>query len=162
MVFNATLINISVLSWRSILLVEVTGGPGENPRPVPSHWQNLSHNVVHLAMIEIRTCRRLWSRPECVYILYNNVCLRNNSVLVALFLVYTFPLMSHLYPPTSNGNFCQCSWKFVYSSNDRHPTCCLYFSLYIQNCKSIFSLTVGTFMSKSADSIWYDGYDLNH
>jgi hypothetical protein len=30
MVFNATLNNISVMSWRSILLVEKTGVPGEN------------------------------------------------------------------------------------------------------------------------------------
>ena len=55
MVFNATLNDISVISWRSVLLVEETGGPGENHRPVASHWQTLSHNVVHLALIEIRT-----------------------------------------------------------------------------------------------------------
>jgi len=30
MVFNATFNNISVISWRSLLLVEETGGPGEN------------------------------------------------------------------------------------------------------------------------------------
>jgi cytochrome b len=30
LVFNATLNNISVISWRSVLLVEETGGPGEN------------------------------------------------------------------------------------------------------------------------------------
>jgi hypothetical protein len=38
-------------------------GPGENHRPVASHWQTLSHNVVHLALIEIRTHisgDRLW------------------------------------------------------------------------------------------------------
>jgi hypothetical protein len=29
--------------------------PGENHRPVASHWQTLSHNVVHLALIKIRT-----------------------------------------------------------------------------------------------------------
>ena len=29
-----------------VLLVEETGGPGENHRPVASHWQTLSHNVV--------------------------------------------------------------------------------------------------------------------
>ena len=46
MVFNATFNNISVISWRSVLLVEETGGPGENHRPVASHWQTLSHNVV--------------------------------------------------------------------------------------------------------------------
>ena len=36
-VFNATLNNISVISWWSVLLVEETGGPGENHRPVASH-----------------------------------------------------------------------------------------------------------------------------
>jgi hypothetical protein len=55
MVFNATFTNISVISWRSVLLVEETGGPRENHRPVESHCQTLSHNVVHLAMSEIRT-----------------------------------------------------------------------------------------------------------
>jgi hypothetical protein len=34
MVFNATFNNISVISWQSVLLVEETGVPGENPRPV--------------------------------------------------------------------------------------------------------------------------------
>ena len=47
--------NISVISWRSVLLVEETGVPGENHRLVGSHWQTLSHNVVHLGLIEIRT-----------------------------------------------------------------------------------------------------------
>ena len=46
MVFNATFNNISVISWRSVLLVEETGVPGENHRPVASHWQTLLHNVV--------------------------------------------------------------------------------------------------------------------
>jgi hypothetical protein len=31
---------------RSVLLVEETGIPGENHRPVASHWQTLSHNIV--------------------------------------------------------------------------------------------------------------------
>jgi hypothetical protein len=55
MVFNATFNNISVISWQSVLLVEETGGPGENHRPVTSHWLTLSHNVVHLALIKIQT-----------------------------------------------------------------------------------------------------------
>jgi hypothetical protein len=46
LVFNATFNNISVISWWSVLLVEETGVPGENHRPVASHWQTLSHNVV--------------------------------------------------------------------------------------------------------------------
>ena len=37
MVFNATFNNISVISWQSVLLVEETGVPGENHRPVTSH-----------------------------------------------------------------------------------------------------------------------------
>ena len=42
-------------TMRSVFLVEETGGPGENHRPVESRWQILSHNPVHLALIEIRT-----------------------------------------------------------------------------------------------------------
>jgi hypothetical protein len=36
-------------------LVEEAGGPRENHRPVIIHWQTWSHNVVHLALIVIRT-----------------------------------------------------------------------------------------------------------
>jgi hypothetical protein len=35
--FNATFNNISFISWRSVLLVEETGVPGENDRPVTSN-----------------------------------------------------------------------------------------------------------------------------
>ena len=55
MVFNTTFNNISVISWSSVLLVEETGEPRENHWPVACHWQTLSHNVVHLALIDIRT-----------------------------------------------------------------------------------------------------------
>jgi hypothetical protein len=37
MVFKATFNNISVISWWSVLLVEKTGGPEENHRPVENH-----------------------------------------------------------------------------------------------------------------------------
>jgi hypothetical protein len=46
MAFNATFNNISVISLRSVLLVEETIVPRENHRPAASHWQTLSHNVV--------------------------------------------------------------------------------------------------------------------
>jgi hypothetical protein len=36
-------IYISVILWRSVLLVEENGAPGENHRPAASHWQTLSH-----------------------------------------------------------------------------------------------------------------------
>jgi hypothetical protein len=38
--FKGTFNNISVISWRSVVLVEETGIPGDN------HCQTLSHNVV--------------------------------------------------------------------------------------------------------------------
>ena len=37
MVFNATFINMLVISWRSVLLVDETGVPGETYRPVANH-----------------------------------------------------------------------------------------------------------------------------
>jgi hypothetical protein len=44
-----------VPACRSVLLVDETGGPGKNHRPITSHWQSVSHNVIHLSLIEIRT-----------------------------------------------------------------------------------------------------------
>jgi hypothetical protein len=49
MAFNATFNNISVISWRSVLLGEETG------KNTDLSQVTLSHNVVHLALIEIRT-----------------------------------------------------------------------------------------------------------
>jgi hypothetical protein len=37
LVFNAAVNNISVVSWRSVLLVEETTVPGEKHRPAASH-----------------------------------------------------------------------------------------------------------------------------
>ena len=55
MVFKATFNNISVILWRSVLFMEETGVLRENHQPVASHWQTLSHNVVHLTLSGIRT-----------------------------------------------------------------------------------------------------------
>ena len=53
MVFKTTFNNISVISWRSVLLVEETGVPGENHK---SLTKLLSHNAVsstpHLSGIQ--------------------------------------------------------------------------------------------------------------
>ena len=47
--FSATFSNNSVISWRSVLLLEETGVSGENNRPAANHWQNLSREVVSSA-----------------------------------------------------------------------------------------------------------------
>ena len=45
MVFNVTFNNVSVISWRSVLLAEETRVPGENHQSAVNHWQTLSYNV---------------------------------------------------------------------------------------------------------------------
>ena len=46
MVFKATLNNISVILWQSVLLVEETVEPGENHQPVANHWQTLFYALI--------------------------------------------------------------------------------------------------------------------
>ena len=54
MVFNAIFNNISAISWRSVLLVEVTGVPGENHKPAASHGHTLlQFNVNNVARVKI-------------------------------------------------------------------------------------------------------------
>jgi hypothetical protein len=57
MVFYATFNNISVLSWRSVLLVEETGVPGENDRPTQvtdTLYQIISYRMhIDLARFEL-------------------------------------------------------------------------------------------------------------
>jgi hypothetical protein len=60
MVFNATFNNISVISWRSVLLTEKTGVPRENHRPVVSHWQTLKLGHLKPWMNFIRRSFFIW------------------------------------------------------------------------------------------------------
>jgi hypothetical protein len=53
MIFNSIFYNISVICGGHLLVEEIEV-PGENHRPAASHWQTLSHNIVHLALSAIR------------------------------------------------------------------------------------------------------------
>jgi len=55
MAFNAAFNNISVISLRSVLLVEETG---EIHQPAARYWQTLSHNVVSSTLYYIE--RKRW------------------------------------------------------------------------------------------------------
>jgi len=52
MVLNVTFNNISVISWRSVLLVEETGIPGENHLPVAGRV-HLATNRFELTMLVV-------------------------------------------------------------------------------------------------------------
>ena len=66
MVFNATFNNISAILWQSVLLVEETRVPVENYRLAASHWQTLSHNVVHLAWAGFKLATLVVIGTDCI------------------------------------------------------------------------------------------------
>ena len=94
MVFNATLNNISVILWWSVLLVEETRVPRENHWPAASHWQTLSHNVIsstpRLNGIIIKLC---------TWLIDNQLTL--NSILIVDILVAKFQ-KNLMYSMTNN------------------------------------------------------------
>jgi len=99
MVFNATFNYISVILWHSVLLVEKTGGPGENHWPFASHWQTLSHNVVHLSRISIRErCATLCDKV-CQWHHQTNKqtinCYREADVIMPGHIILTFCMASY-------------------------------------------------------------------
>ena len=55
MIFNATFINISVISWRSVWLMEETAEYPENTTELRQSLTTLSHNVVSSTQFELTT-----------------------------------------------------------------------------------------------------------
>ena len=93
MVFNTTFNNISVISEKSVLLVEETGVPGESHRPaVISHWQILSHNVVSSTPLQERGGYRRWCE-ECliiIIIIIIIIMICNNSSCGSIFAIHNY------------------------------------------------------------------------
>jgi hypothetical protein len=89
MVFNATIIDISVISWWSVLLVEETGVPGENHRPVASCWK-----IYHMYWISILLTLYL------SLALFANMSRRGRSEKNQLRVTYDWPYV----PANENGN----------------------------------------------------------
>jgi hypothetical protein len=103
MVFNATFSNISVILWRLVVLVEETGWPGENHRTVVSNWQTLSHNVVHLALIEIRWYALI------AYVVVNPTTIRSqprrhSNAVSNLHVLYNIISYTRIIPPTAKSS----------------------------------------------------------
>ena len=67
-VFNATFNYVSVISWRSVLLVEETGVRGENHRPVASHWLHFFQYTCTYTRLVIGTSRTVGSAKKFVRI----------------------------------------------------------------------------------------------
>ena len=65
MMFNATFNNISVISWRSVLLVEETGVPGENHRPVAIYcFAELFLFVPHVGLLLLLYVIFMFAQPR--------------------------------------------------------------------------------------------------
>ena len=88
MVLNATFNNISVILWRSVLLVEESGVPGENNHPAACHWQASSTNVV--------SNTQWYSNSQCLEvtgtdcILLGLWCLTPLSTIIQLYMAVSF------------------------------------------------------------------------
>ena len=109
MVVNATFNNISVISWRSVLLVKDTRLPGENHRPTASHWQTLSYNVVSSAprLNGVRTHDR-----QIVQVVVNPTTIRSRPSMAPLNTV-------NLNHKCISNKQCQCRSKHYCEGNTR-------------------------------------------
>jgi hypothetical protein len=67
MVFNATFNNISVISWRSVLLVEETGGPEENHRPSWNCHLHIHESTHFILFVLLKVHPRFYPRLACAY-----------------------------------------------------------------------------------------------
>ena len=96
--------NISVILWRSVLLVDEIGEPGENHWSVASHWQTLSHNVVQ------QNVNFWW----CYYIGQRNM----------LFIVIAFSKITYIMHKET------CQWSIKKSLQQQFASICIFSRLH--------------------------------
>ena len=116
MVFNATFSNISVISWGQLVETRVHR---ESQRPVTSHWQTLSHNVVSISFkisVYSLCCtyhRRLVSRTTPLFLTFCQRTLDSqfpackdkiNKIICYLFRKKTFWIGGSYTPPPLSPN----------------------------------------------------------
>ena len=118
MVFNATLNNISAISWRLVLLMDETGVPGEKDRPVASHWHTFSH--------VLSSTNRPWKCFELTtWVVKGTDCIvryksRYHTITTTMAIIWNVSLLTVLWQFNSNftcNNFCLFSVKSLVLKN---------------------------------------------
>ena len=84
-VFNTTFNNITVISWRSVLLREETG---ENHQPARSHWKTRLTRWVQLVVQELQPLPEHPSSPPT----FSGVCVSRSLVFMCMFCRLLFVL----------------------------------------------------------------------
>ena len=141
MVFNTTFNNISVISWQSVLLVEETRVPGENHRPVISHWQTLSHNVVSSTPRHEQVSYKITLYYPMI--IYTNVCIVFNLKRKYFHICHwvLLKLVLHWCPSLNSDQL-----KETINSVEEYVTFQSYFLLHVK-CLMVSENTFRTFFS---------------
>ena len=144
MVFDATFNNISVISWRSVLLVEETGVPGENHRPVVSYWvYHILLYRIHFTMKGVRTHNFSGDR----HLLHKHDCIKRTGWAQPLFICHA---------RLAGGRICVCLDYRLFLS--------VFFSIIFWNCSGcgiflgdgyFICMLQGSDMTETVDVIWY-------
>jgi hypothetical protein len=130
MVLNATFNNISAISWWSVLLVEETGGPGENHRPAASHWQ-----VYHIKLYMYTSlCSRF---EQTTSVVIGTDCIGSCKDIAEILLKVALSTIRHTNKQTNQclSLLCNISWStasmtdrgyfltYSYLTRRKPPTC---------------------------------------
>ena len=97
MVFlNATFNYISVILWRSVLLVEETGPPRKNHQSVASHWPTLPHVILitpHLSGIQTHVSGDSYWMHR-----YSQICLSEPLRITTSFVIRPYLFLPSVFP----------------------------------------------------------------